>query len=263
MSDLATKLAELKGRGQPGLIAYVTAGDPNLDELPAILNALQEGGADAIEIGIPFSDPIADGPVIQASSQRSLDRGVTVAQIFRKLQEFHNGNPNHLPLIVMGYANPILRMGWADFSDTAVKSGVSGVIVCDMIPDQASEWNATAHAAGLNTIWLAAPTSTPDRISIVVRESRGFVYAVSRTGVTGAGELETDLGEFLSAIHAQTELPIYVGFGIRTAHDVRRVVTAGADGAIVGSVLVEKLAQGFKKDEIVELIRDLKTGTMK
>lgn len=263
MSDLATKLAELKGRGEPGLIAYVTAGDPSLDDLPSILSGLQEGGADAIEIGIPFSDPIADGPVIQASSQRSLDRGVTVAQIFRKLQEFHVGNPGHVPLIVMGYANPILRMGWADFADAAVKSGVSGVIVCDMIPDQASEWNATAHAAGLSTIWLAAPTSTRDRLAIVARESRGFVYAVSRTGVTGAGELETDLGEFLGAIRANTELPIYVGFGIRTAHDVRRVIAAGADGAIVGSVLVELLATGFNKGEIVALLADLKSGTLK
>ncbi|MBS1714765.1 MAG: tryptophan synthase subunit alpha [Armatimonadetes bacterium] len=260
MSRLSRTFADLSTRGEKALILYVTAGDPSLDDLPGILEALVEGGADVIEVGLPFSDPIADGPVIQAASQRALERGVTTSQVFRALER----RPD-VPLVLMGYMNPILRRGFDVFAREAVGAGADGVIVCDLTPDEAGSWVTAAHAVGLDTVFLTAPTSTPDRLALVCENATGFVYAVSRTGVTGSSDSGWDEAEDLvGRIRSRTGSPVCVGFGISTPDDVR-AVCAFADGAIVGSWLVGLLAKewdgGRGRDKVVEAVRRLKDAT--
>lgn len=239
------------------MVLYVTAGDPDILELPEILSALVEGGADVIEVGLPFSDPIADGPVIQAASQRALDRGVSTSAVFEALAD----RPD-VPIVLMGYMNPILRRGYDRFAGEAVSAGGDGVIVCDLTPDEAQPWTSAARAAGLDTVFLTAPTSTDERLDLVCRSASGFVYAVSRTGVTGASESGWDEAEALvGRLRSRTALPVCVGFGISTPADVRAVATF-ADGAIIGSWLVDFLSRewdgGRGRTKVVEAVRALK-----
>lgn len=224
--------------GSRGLVLFVTAGDPSLEELPAILETLAEAGADVIEVGLPFSDPIADGPVIQASSQRALDRGVKTRAVIETLA----AKPLPVPVVVMGYLNPVLRWGLREFAQDAVSAGVSGTIMCDLTVDEAEDWIAASRGASLDTIFLAAPTSTASRLDQVARASTGFVYAVSRTGVTGVSDSQqASPSELVAGLKARTDVPVALGFGIgspaaaRTAGDV-------ADAVIVGSWLVRLLA---------------------
>jgi tryptophan synthase alpha chain len=261
MNPLEARFAELKERGEKALVAFVTAGDPALDQLVPILSALEEGGADVIEIGIPFSDPIADGPVIQAASQRALDRGVTTEAVLREVAKF-NGRT---PLIAMGYMNPMMRIGLDGFAERAKEAGFSGVIVCDLIPEEGEEWGQAARAHGLSTIYLVAPTSTDARLDLVSREASGFVYSVSRTGVTGAGSTMADSATSMVArVKSRTDLPVCVGFGISTPEHVRQVC-AEADGAVVGSMIVNWLAErwheGINRPAFTREIVALKAAT--
>lgn len=238
MSRLAAKFAALRERGEKALVLFVTAGDPHLDELPAILTCLVEAGADVLELGIPFSDPIADGPTIQASSQRALDRGVTPSAVLEKLAQAQIP----VPVVLMGYYNPILRLGLDGFAAKAQAAGADGVIVSDLIPEEGDPWRAACAAHELDPVFLAAPTSTDARLDAVCAASRGFVYAVSRTGVTGAAnEVPAQVGELVGRIKSRTDTPVCVGFGISRPEHVRNVC-AVADGAVVGSWLVEYLA---------------------
>ena len=260
MNRLDSTFSTLRARGEKALVAFVTAGDPSLKDLPAILEAVAEGGADVIEVGLPFSDPIADGPTIQASSQRALDRGVTLDGVLQALAGF-----DRLPIVLMGYMNPILRVGYGQFAARAAVAGVSGTIVCDLTPDDAEDWLRASQAAGLDTVFLAAPTSTEERLDAVVRAANGFVYAVSRTGVTGAGlESWAPARELVGRVRERTGLPVCVGFGVRTPEDVAAVCEF-ADGAIVGSALVEMLASdwdsGAGRAKVVEAVRAWKAGT--
>lgn len=264
MNALSAQFASLRSRGQRALIPFVTAGDPALDQLPAILNALAEAGADAIEVGVPFSDPIADGPTIQASSQRALDRGVTPAGVFSAITEAQCP----VPVILMGYYNTLLRWGLDRYAEAAAVAGVSGTIVCDLTPDEADPWVAASHAHGLTNIFLAAPTSTDARLDEVVKRGSGFVYAISRTGVTGAGSDQTvppEVATLVNRLRARTDLPICVGFGISQPDHVAMVCRA-ADGAVVGSWLVDLLAQewngGAGREVIVASVRRLKDATV-
>ncbi|MEQ1823734.1 MAG: tryptophan synthase subunit alpha [Fimbriimonadaceae bacterium] len=243
---ISATFERLRLANQKALVAFVTAGDPSLEQLPEILRSLKDGGADLIEIGIPFSDPIADGPVIQAASQRALDRGVTPRDVLSKIKEA-SAELGDTPLILMGYYNPLLRWGLNQFAIDAKDAGVAGVIVCDLIPEEASEWVKACKQTGLCTIFLAAPTSTDERLDAVCNASSGFVYSVSRTGVTGSrSDLQTDIADLVNRIKSRTETPVCVGFGIRTPEHVASVCKV-ADGAVVGSLFVQLLADGNLK----------------
>lgn len=258
---LSATFEKLRARDEGALVLFVTAGDPDLAQLPEILAALAEGGADIIEVGMPFSDPIADGPVIQASSQRALDRGVTPGAV---LEAIHKAQGD-VPIVLMGYYNPILRRGLKAFADSATGSGVSGTIISDLTPEEARPWVDASRAVGLDTIFLVAPTSTDERIGAVAEFASGFVYAVSRTGVTGSHQAAPpDVGGLVERIRTQTQTPVCVGFGISKPDQVREIVKV-ADGAVVGSWLVSWLAEhwqaGAGRDALVSAVRELKEAT--
>lgn len=255
------KFAELQSRDEKALVLFVTAGDPSLEQLPDILRALEEGGADIIELGIPFSDPIADGPTIQASTQRALDRGVTPVKVLQTLA----GSKMAVPVIIMGYYNPIHRVGVDKTAEAFSQAGVSGSIVTDVTPEECGDWIAASKKFGLDNIFLAAPTSTDARLEQVCRNSTGFVYAVSRTGVTSASvSVPVEVQGLVSRIKQRTELPVCVGFGVSTPEHVRMVCEV-ADGAVIGSWLVDQVAREWKdgagRAALVDQIKSLKAAT--
>jgi len=261
MSALSDRFQALSARGEKALVCYFTAGDPSLDGLPKIVSTLEEAGADVIEIGMPFSDPIADGPTIQASSQRALDRGVTPKCVLDAISKAEAS----VPLVLMGYTNPVYRWGFEKFAQDAKSAGLSGTILSDLTPEESDEWTNTCRAAGLDTIFLAAPTSTDSRLVKVCAKSTGFVYAVSRTGVTGAGsEAPPEVKDLVSRIKSRTELPVCVGFGISRPEHVRMVCEV-ANGAVVGSWLVDLLATSWQagsgRAEILDRVAELKSAT--
>ena len=260
MSSITATFDQLREKGEKALVLFVTGGDPSIEQLPAILDALAEGGADLIEIGVPFSDPIADGPTIQASSQRALDRGVTPGDVLRGLYGF-----SRTPFLLMGYYNSLLRRGLSETASAFSSAGVSGTIISDLTPEEADDWISASQSAGLDNVFLAAPTSTDARLDLVCARSSGFVYAVSRTGVTGAGsEVPPEMASLVSRVKARTSLPVCVGFGISRPEHVRMVCSV-ADGAVIGSWLVDFLAQkwdsGKGRAELVDAIKALKAAT--
>jgi tryptophan synthase alpha chain len=261
-SAIADKFGELKAKNEKALIIFVTAGDPHLSQLPAIVSAIQDGGADIIELGVPFSDPIADGPVIQAASQRALEAGATPRGVLESLGKCEL----KVPIVLMGYYNPILRYGLHAFATAAKRAGANGTIVCDLTPEEAGDWIAASREDGLENIFLGAPTSTDERIEQVARASTGFVYAVSRTGVTGTGSTLSHSAEGLVArIRQHTDTPVCVGFGVSTPEHVREVCSF-ADGAVVGSSVVKLIECCWNGDEgreeLTSFIRSLKEATL-
>lgn len=262
MSAISDRFRDLRARGERALVCFVTAGDPSLDALPEILETLAEAGTDILEIGIPFSDPIADGPTIQASSQRSLDRGTTPEAILNTIAPLASSLP---PIVLMGYTNTAMRHGFKSFAASARSAGAAGVILSDMIPEEADEWRQVASAEGLDTIFLVAPTSTAERIRLATEASTGFVYCVSRTGVTGAAnEVPNEVVEAVQMIKETSQLPVCVGFGVSKPEHVAMVCQV-ADGAVVGSALVDLLAEqwagGRGADEIKKFVSSLKNAT--
>src|SRR5579862_1470280 len=229
----------LAGAGELGLIAYITAGDPSLDASAQIVLAAAEAGADIIELGVPFSDPVADGPVIQRASERALRAGTTllgVLQLVRTLRA-----RTDVPLVLFSYFNPILQMGLQKFAESAASAGADGVLATDLTPEEADEYRVTMQAHGLDTIFLAAPTSTDQRLARIANACTGFLYLVSRTGVTGAREaLPEGLPQLVRRIRNITTLPIAVGFGISLPSHVS-VLGGLADAAVVGSALMSEL----------------------
>lgn len=241
MSRIEERFAGLAQAGDGALVAFAVAGHPSVGGFAASLPAMADAGADVIEVGIPFSDPLADGPVIQAASQRALDNGVTPAGVLDLVATFRR--THQTPLVLMTCYNPIFRYGVARFAEDCGMVGVDGVIVTDLPPEEAQEWVAAARANAVDTVFLLAPTSSPQRIEVVADLARGFVYCVSRMGVTGARrDLPTDLRELVDRIRAHTPKPIAVGFGISEPHHVAQVCAA-ADGAVVGSALVSLMEQ--------------------
>ncbi len=260
--SLETTFQELKSRNEKALVAFVTAGDPSLQDLPEILDMLVESGVDVVEIGIPFSDPIADGPTIQASSQRALDRGVNPEQILEMLHQVSIP----IPIVLMGYYNSVLKMGLDEFGRKAKMAGVCGTILSDVIPEEADDWIVASKKHQLSNVFLVAPTSTEARLDKAVSVASGFVYAVSRTGVTGLNnKAESEAEALVAKVRARTQLPICVGFGISTPAAVAEVCRF-ADGAVVGSCLVDLLNEkwngGVGKVEIGNFMKSLKQATL-
>ena len=256
MSRIGDKFQQLAGH-EGALICFLTAGDPSLAASEELVLQVAEAGADIIELGIPFSDPMADGPSIQAASLRALEAGATLAGVLDLVRRVRRRS--QVPLILMTYYNPVLHYGLERFAADAAAAGVDGIIPSDVPPEEADEWLACARPAGLDTIFLLAPTSTDERIARVVEKASGFVYCVARTGVTGAHTSLPD--DLLARIRSQTDKPLAVGFGISTPEHVRQV-TQWANGAVVGSALVNAIAKaGGPAPEIAGLVRALKAGT--
>ncbi|MGO8673925.1 MAG: tryptophan synthase subunit alpha [Capsulimonadaceae bacterium] len=236
-SRITNVFARLRERNEAALVTFLTAGDPDIDGTPARIALLARSGADIVELGIPYSDPLADGPTIQASSQRALDRGITPPRVLELTAEARR--LTDVPIVLMTSYNLVLVHGLARFASDAVAAGVDGMILTDLPPDDADAWRAAAGSVGLATIFLMAPTSTAERLRIIGSRSTGFVYCVSRTGVTGArAELPDDLMRMLASARAATTLPLCVGFGVSTRSHVAQVA-AIADGAVIGSALVD------------------------
>jgi tryptophan synthase alpha chain len=240
MSRIKTRLDALRAAGRKALIPYMTAGDPYADATPEIMHALAAGGADVIELGVPFSDPMADGPVIQKAGERALARGITLGKVLAMVRSFRRDDPT-TPVVLMGYANPVERYGIEAFVADARDAGVDGVLVVDYPPEECEDFAAALRAAGLDPIFLLAPTSTEARMAQVGRIASGYVYYVSLKGVTGAGHLDTEaVAAMLPRIRAFVPLPLGVGFGIRDAATAQAVARV-ADAVVIGSRLVQIL----------------------
>lgn len=255
MSRIAERFAALRRRGEGALVVFVTAGDPNPAVSEKLVLTIAEAGADIIEVGVPFSDPLADGPTIQASTFRALQQGVTPDAVLEMIARVRR--QSDVPLVAMTYFNPVWQMGVERFAREASEAGVDGVIMTDMPPDEAGEWHPVARQYGLDTIFLVAPTSTPERMRLVAQMSSGFVYCVSRTGVTGVREhLPEEVPQMLQAMRALTDLPLCVGFGISRPEHVQAVCQV-ADGAVVGSAVVSLIAQeaGHGEQAVLSAVR--------
>nr|PZN38934.1 MAG: tryptophan synthase subunit alpha [Bacillota bacterium] len=260
---IGRRLADLRARGEKGLIVYLVAGDPDPETSLALPRAVAEAGADVIELGVPFSDPLADGPVIQAGTARALRAGMTPAGVLGLAARLRAGSPA-VPLALMTYVNPVLRIGYRRFCAQAAAAGVDGLIVPDLPHEEAGELREAARAEGLDLIPLVAPTTPPERVAAIVREAGGFVYCVSLTGVTGPREtLPEGFIPLVAEVRRHTELPVAVGFGIATPAQAARVARV-ADGVIVGSALVRLCGEGLPPERLVEeaaaLVRALKAA---
>ena len=247
MSRIDGAFAALAARGRKALIPYITAGEPHADTTPRIMSAMVAAGADVIELGVPFSDPMADGPVIQKSSERALARGIGLADVLAMVREFRAGD-RETPVVLMGYANPIERYGVERFVADAKGAGVDGVLVVDYPPEECVEFAASLRQAGIDPIFLIAPTSSDARIASVAEAGRGYVYHVSLKGVTGAGHFDIDaVKDMIPRIKAHVRLPVGVGFGIRDGATARAVADV-TDAVVIGSALVQSL-EGAGRDE--------------
>ena len=261
-SRLDRTFAKLRQRAEKALIAYVMAGDPSLQETEQLVVELEQAGADIIELGVPFSDPIADGPVIQQAAERAMRSGTSLRTILPMVTRLRART--QIPLVLMAYYNNIHAFGAERFCHEAAQAGVDGLIMPDMPPDEAGPLKGPAAAAGLQLIFLLAPTSTAERRIFVARQSQGFVYYVSLTGITGAKLLSmADVGKNVEKIRKVTHVPVAVGFGVATPDDAAKVA-AIADGVIVGSAIVKLIAAHQQKPEMVkhvgEFVRSLKTA---
>ncbi|MGO2148477.1 tryptophan synthase subunit alpha [Halomonas sp.] len=250
MNRIDQRFSELKQQGRKALIPYITAGDPAPQYTVGFMHALVEAGADVIELGVPFSDPMADGPVIQKACERALKQGTRLVDLLDMVAEFRQADAT-TPVVLMGYLNPIERIGYEAFAEQAEKVGVDGVLVVDMPPEEADELGPLLKAHNLAAIFLVAPTTSPTRAATICAQGEGYLYYVSLKGVTGAATLNaSDVAERLAPLREMTDLPLCVGFGIRdgvTAAEVANV----ADGVIVGSALVNRIAENVETPEII------------
>jgi tryptophan synthase alpha chain len=259
---LESTFERLRGRGEKALIAYLMAGDPGLAETEQLVLALERAGADIIELGVPFSDPIADGPVIQQAAERALRNGTSLAQVLALVTSLRRRT--EIPVVLMLYYNTIHAMGTEVFCNAAQEAGVDGLIVPDLPPDEAEPLKVPAETAGLRLIFLLAPTSTARRRRLVARQSRGFLYYVSLTGITGAQLPDVgEVGQKVEQIRRITALPVAVGFGVATPEDAAQVAKV-ADGVIIGSAIVKRIAShqqdGSMVGNVAEFVRSLKTA---
>ncbi len=234
---LETQLASNRAAQRKNLVTFITAGDPDLAVSETLMHTLVASGVDVIELGVPFSDPMADGPVIQRASERAVANGVGLRDVLALVAKFRTRN-THTPVVLMGYANPIEHMGQDAFISEAVAAGVDGVLVVDYPPEESTEFAHKSRQAGLNQIYLVAPTTTPARMDATAQVASGFIYYVSLKGVTGAGTLDVaDVASKVGLLRTHTDLPIHVGFGISDAQSAQ-AVAAVADGVVIGSRLI-------------------------
>jgi tryptophan synthase alpha chain len=265
MSRIGERFADLRARHEGGLIVFTVAGDPTPETSGQLLLAIADGGADIIELGIPFSDPLADGPAIQAASQRALAENVTVSGVLAMAAELRSRRD--LPIVLMTCYNPVHQFGLRRFAEESAKAGADGVIVTDLPPEEAGEWVSAARDHGIDTVFLLAPNSPMARVKKVVDLATGFVYCVSRMGVTGArAELPADLRAFVLRVRGETAKPIAVGFGVSRPEHVAEVCQV-ADGAVVGSALVSLIARERSSAGLARSVRglvgDLKAATLR
>ncbi|MFK7975762.1 MAG: tryptophan synthase subunit alpha [Halioglobus sp.] len=267
MSRIAGRFEALKAQGKTALVTYTVAGDPTLDTTVPLLHALVEAGADIVELGFPFSDPMAEGAVIQLGHERALANGASLKQVLAMIAEFRTTDAD-TPVVLMGYANPIEAMGYDTFAGAASAAGVDAVIAVDIPPEEVECIGGALRANDMDAIFLVAPTTPQARIERIVSQASGFIYCVAVKGVTGAGNLDTQaVAEQVGAIRAHTKLPIAVGFGIKDADSAQKVALA-ADGVVVGSALVsvaaEAAAQGGDSKAVVAaaagLLREIRAG---
>ena len=259
MSRIDRKFANLNSAGKKAFVSYIMAGDPDYDTSLAVLEGLPEAGVDIIELGIPFTDPMADGPTIQLAGQRALAAGMTLQRVLDMVQEFRKSDDT-TPIVLMGYYNPIYSRGVDRFLTDAKEAGVDGLIVVDLPPEEDSELCIPAQAAGLNFIRLATPTTDDKRLPKVLQNTSGFVYYVSITGITGAAEADAaDVAPEVARIKTKTDLPVIVGFGITTPEKAQAIAGI-ADGAVVGSAIVGKIAEGEPATEVLAFVKTLTDG---
>jgi tryptophan synthase alpha chain len=254
--------ARLKREARKGLIAYITAGDPSPDRTPALIEALERGGADLIELGVPFSDPIADGPVIQRAGYRSLAAGTTVLKVLEIAAEIRTRS--EIPLLLFTYLNPVMRYGFEKLAQDAKSAGIDGCLLTDASVEEAGAYVHVMRAAGLDTVFLAAPTSTPRRLKLVAKYSSGFVYLVSRTGVTGERDtISSAVAPLIRSMRAVTDLPLAVGFGVSTPEHVAEI-GAQAEAVVVGSAIMRVIEQNAGnvslEIQLESFVRELKHG---
>jgi tryptophan synthase alpha chain len=247
LNRIDSTFAKLKAAGRTALIPYVTTGDPSLAATRPIMNALVEAGADVIELGVPFSDPMADGPVVQRASERALAQHVSLSNVLEVVEQFRRSNAT-TPVVLMGYANPIEAMGTKVFAERAQAAGVDGVLVVDYPPEEAAEFSQLMEAHGIAPIFLLAPTTPEARIAEVARFARGYVYYVSLKGVTGASHLDTaDVARKLAEIRRHVQIPVGVGFGIRDPQSAQ-AIAVHADAVVIGSRLIQEIESGPAAD---------------
>ncbi len=259
MTRIDAKFADLKSKGRKAFVAYVMAGDPNFDTSLEIVRGLPGAGVDVIELGLPFTDPMADGPTIQLAGQRALEGGMTLrctldlATAFRKTDDT-------TPIVLMGYYNPIYSMGVDRFLTAAKAAGIDGLIIVDLPPEEDSELCLPANAAGLNFIRLATPTTDDVRLPRVVQNTSGFVYYVSITGITGSAEADAgDVAPEVTRIREASGLPVIVGFGVNTPEKARAIAEV-ADGVVVGSAIVSRIAGGDSVENVLAFVKTLSDG---
>ncbi len=258
MSRLAVKFEDLAKAGRKALVAYITAGDPNPEFTVPLMHAMVEAGVDVIELGVPFSDPMADGPVIQRACERALLHKMSLRRTLAMAIEFRKIDQN-TPLVIMGYLNPIEAMGYEEFANAAQRAEVDGVLTVDLPPEEAEASTELLKARGIDPIFLLAPNSTPERVRLMTAIGSGYLYYVSLKGVTGAGHLNTvDVSNKVAEIKANSNLPIAVGFGVKDAITAKTVADI-ADGVVVGSALISKIETNQDdlvraRSQIVELL---------
>ncbi|WP_158966451.1 tryptophan synthase subunit alpha [Chachezhania sediminis] len=260
MTRIEAKFTALKAANRKAFVAYMMAGDPDLATSAELMKGLPDAGVDVIELGVPFTDPMADGPTIQAAGQRSLAAGTVLQDVLDMVATFRKTD-NETPIVLMGYYNPIYSRGVDTFLADAKAAGVDGLIVVDLPPEEDEELCIPAQKAGLNFIRLATPTTDDKRLPRVLQNTSGFVYYVSITGITGAAEAQADgVGPEVARIKAKTDLPVVVGFGIRTP-EAAQSLAGVSDGAVVGSAIVSKLASGAPIPDVLDFVATLAAGT--
>ncbi|MEL6465090.1 MAG: tryptophan synthase subunit alpha [Pseudomonadota bacterium] len=253
------KFAALAEQKRKAFVAYIMAGDPDYDTSLDVVRGLPDAGVDIIELGLPFTDPMADGPTIQLAGQRALEAGMTLDRTLDLARSFRETDDT-TPIVLMGYYNPIYSRGVDTFLTQAKAAGIDGLIVVDLPPEEDSELCIPAQAAGLNFIRLATPTTDDQRLPRVLQNTSGFVYYVSITGITGAAEAEAgDVGPEVARIKSATDLPVIVGFGINTPEKSRAIASV-ADGAVVGSAIVSRIGAGDSVDEVLAFVKSLSDG---
>lgn len=259
MTRIDARFAALKAAGRKAFVSYIMGGDPDEATSLAVMRGLPAAGVDIIELGMPFTDPMADGPTIQLAGQRALDGGMTMDRVLAMVRAFREGDQK-TPIVLMGYYNPIYARGVDRFLADAVEAGIDGLIVVDLPPEEDAELCLPAQAAGLNFIRLATPTTDAKRLPKVLQNTSGFVYYVSVTGITGAAAAQAgEVGPEVARIKAATDLPVIVGFGISTP-EAAEAIASVADGCVVGSAIVKRIGEGHSVDQVLADVAALAEG---